>query len=97
MAPMPGAGPILMAQKDPQEMIDAMIEVIPDRHSAYRTMLPEGIAHDAASGDFFLGSTARGTITRLGFGNAVSRDASARPMLDVGVLMTMDMDDSPFR
>jgi short-subunit dehydrogenase len=40
MAPMPPAGPILMAQKDPQQMIDAMVEVIPDRHSAYRTMLP---------------------------------------------------------
>jgi len=43
MAPMPPAGPILMAQKDPQEMIDAMVEVIPDRHSAYRTMLPDAM------------------------------------------------------
>lgn len=43
MAPMPPAGPILMAQRDPQEMIDAMVEVIPDRHSAYRTMLPDAM------------------------------------------------------
>jgi len=41
MAPMPPAGPMLAAQKDPQEMIDAMIDLIPDKHSAYRTMLPE--------------------------------------------------------
>jgi hypothetical protein len=38
---MPPAGPILALQHDPQSMIDAMIEVIPDRGSAYRTMLPE--------------------------------------------------------
>jgi short-subunit dehydrogenase len=39
--PMPPAGPALAVQKDPQPMIDAMIEAIPDDKSAYRTMLPE--------------------------------------------------------
>ena len=39
--PMPPAGLVLKAQKDPQPMIDAMIEAIPDQKSAYRTMLPE--------------------------------------------------------
>ena len=37
-----------------------------------RTLIPEGIAHDQASGAFFLGSTAKGTITEVGFGNALS-------------------------
>jgi NAD(P)-dependent dehydrogenase (short-subunit alcohol dehydrogenase family) len=39
--PMPPAGLVLALQKDPQPMIDAMIEAIPDAKSAYRTMLPE--------------------------------------------------------
>jgi DNA-binding beta-propeller fold protein YncE len=37
-----------------------------------RTLLPEGIAYDPPSGAFFVGSTAKGTITRVGFGNALS-------------------------
>jgi hypothetical protein len=37
-----------------------------------RTLVPEGIAHDAASGAFFVGSSAKGTIVRVGFGNALS-------------------------
>jgi hypothetical protein len=37
-----------------------------------RTLIPEGIAYDAPSGAFFVGSGAKGTITRVGFGNAVS-------------------------
>ena len=37
-----------------------------------RTLIPEGIAHDAASGAFFLGSVAKGTIWRVGFGNALT-------------------------
>jgi len=37
-----------------------------------RTLLPEGIAYDPASGAFFVGSTAKGTITRVGFGNALT-------------------------
>lgn len=39
--PMPPAGPVLAFEKDPQPMIDAMIDAIPDRKSAYRTMRPE--------------------------------------------------------
>jgi short-subunit dehydrogenase len=41
LVPMPPAQPFLAIQHDPQPMIDAMIEAIPDRHSRYRTMLPE--------------------------------------------------------
>jgi short-subunit dehydrogenase len=41
LVPMPPAGPLMALQHDPQPMIDAMIEVIPDKNSAYRTMLPE--------------------------------------------------------
>jgi hypothetical protein len=50
-----------------------------------RTLMPEGIAHDAATGAFFLGSGARGTITRIGFGNALSEFAPRAEGLD-GVL-----------
>ena len=39
--PMPPAGLVLKLQKDPQPMIDAMVETIPDPKGAYRTMLPE--------------------------------------------------------
>ena len=39
--PMPAAGPALAFEEDPQPMIDAMIDAIPDRKSAYRTMRPE--------------------------------------------------------
>jgi short-subunit dehydrogenase len=41
MVPMPPAGPVLALQHDPQPMIDAMIDAIPDKKSLYRTMLPE--------------------------------------------------------
>ena len=44
-----------------------------------RTLIPEGIAHDPATGAFFLGSVAKGTIARVGFGNAV---AQFSPRLD---------------
>ncbi|MBC8022345.1 MAG: hypothetical protein H7Y14_04460 [Burkholderiales bacterium] len=37
-----------------------------------RTLMPEGIAHDPATGAFFLGSGAKGSIVRVGFGNAVT-------------------------
>lgn len=39
--PMPPAKPMLAAQHDPQPMIDAMVETIPDRKGPYRLMLPE--------------------------------------------------------
>ena len=41
LIPMPPAGPLLALQHDPQAMIDAMVESIPDRKGSYRTMLPE--------------------------------------------------------
>jgi NAD(P)-dependent dehydrogenase (short-subunit alcohol dehydrogenase family) len=41
LVPMPPADPVMLLQHDPQPMIDAMIDVIPDKGSAYRTMLPE--------------------------------------------------------
>jgi short-subunit dehydrogenase len=41
LVPMPPAAPLMALQHDPQPMIDAMIDVIPDRKSLYRTMLPE--------------------------------------------------------
>jgi short-subunit dehydrogenase len=41
LVPMPPAGPIFALQHDPQTMIDAMIDVIPDGKSRYRTMEPE--------------------------------------------------------
>ncbi|MEO5534651.1 MAG: SDR family oxidoreductase [Pseudolysinimonas sp.] len=41
LVPMPPAGPVMALQHDPQPMIDAMIDVIPDPRSLYRTMLPE--------------------------------------------------------
>ena len=39
--PMPPAGPVLAFEKDPQPMIDAMVDAIPDTKSLYRTMRPE--------------------------------------------------------
>ncbi len=39
--PMPDAAPLMKLQHDPQPMIDAMVDMIPDRRSAYRTMLPD--------------------------------------------------------
>jgi hypothetical protein len=37
-----------------------------------RALIPEGIAHDPSSGAFFVGSVAKGTIWRVGFGNALT-------------------------
>ena len=37
-----------------------------------RELIPEGIAHDTPSGAFFIGSVAKGTIWRVGFGNALT-------------------------
>jgi len=50
-----------------------------------RTLLPEGIAYDPPSGAFFLGSTAKGTITQVGFGNALTEFSSRIGGLD-GIL-----------
>jgi hypothetical protein len=50
-----------------------------------RTLIPEGIAYDAASGSFFIGSTAQGKIVRVGFGNALTLFAPRLEGLD-GVL-----------
>ena len=47
-----------------------------------RALIPEGIAHDGASNAFFLGSVARGTITRIGFGNEISEFAPRVEGLD---------------
>ncbi|HUQ29435.1 MAG TPA: hypothetical protein VM051_12630 [Usitatibacter sp.] len=47
-----------------------------------RTLIPEGIAHDNATGAFFLGSGARGTIVRVGFGNAVTEFSPRAEGLD---------------
>jgi len=41
MVPVPDLALALKIQSDPQEMIDAMVEVIPEDHHPYRTMLPD--------------------------------------------------------
>jgi short-subunit dehydrogenase len=43
LVPVPDLSLALKIQSDPQEMIDAMIELIPERHHAYRTMLPQAM------------------------------------------------------
>jgi short-subunit dehydrogenase len=40
LVPVPDQGPMLAAQYDPQDMIDAMIEIIPAKKHLYRTMRP---------------------------------------------------------
>jgi len=55
-----------------------------------RTLLPEGIAFDAPSGDFFVGSTAKGNITRVGFGNALSEFAPRIVGLDAILGLAVD-------
>ena len=50
-----------------------------------RTLIPEGIAYDAPSGAFFLGSVAKGTITRVGWGNELFQFAARTEGLD-GIL-----------
>ena len=47
LIPMPPAGPILALQHDPQPMIDAMVESIPEAKGPYRTMLPEDAVLEA--------------------------------------------------
>jgi DNA-binding beta-propeller fold protein YncE len=47
-----------------------------------RGLIPEGIAYDPASGAFFIGSIARGTITHVGFGNALTQFAAQAQGLD---------------
>jgi hypothetical protein len=55
-----------------------------------RGMIPEGIAHDAVTGAFFVGSVARGTVTRIGFGNAVSEFAPKAQGLDSVLGLAVD-------
>jgi hypothetical protein len=47
-----------------------------------RTMMPEGIAHDPATGAFFLGSITKGSIVRVGWGNAVTEFSPREEGLD---------------
>lgn len=47
LVPMPPMAPLLATQHDPQPMIDAMVETIPDRKGAYRTMLPDDAVVEA--------------------------------------------------
>lgn len=47
-----------------------------------RTLLPEGIAWDAPSQSFFLGSITKGKIMRVGFGNTVTHFAAKQDGLD---------------
>lgn len=47
LIPMPPAGPLLALQHDPQIMIDAMVETIPDKRGIYRTMAPEDAVVEA--------------------------------------------------
>jgi hypothetical protein len=49
---------------------------------ADRTLIPEGIAWDAPTQSFFLGSIAKGKIVRVGWGNAVSEFAGKQEGLD---------------
>lgn len=47
LVPMPDFGPSLADQYDPQEMIDAMVEVIPASDHLYRTMRPLATIEEA--------------------------------------------------
>lgn len=55
-----------------------------------RTLIPEGIACDSASHDFFIGSAAKGTVTRVGFGNAVTVFAQRQDGLDSVLGLAVD-------
>ena len=55
-----------------------------------RTLIPEGIAHDTPSGAFFVGSVAKGTITRVAFGNEVSEFAPRAEGLDAVLGLAAD-------
>lgn len=55
-----------------------------------RTIIPEGIAYDAPSNAFFIGSTAQGRIVRVGFGNALSDFATRQEGLDAILGLAVD-------
>ena len=55
-----------------------------------RALIPEGIAHDAVSNAFFIGSTTRGTITRVGFGNELSEFSPRLEGLDAILGLAVD-------
>jgi hypothetical protein len=55
-----------------------------------RALIPEGIAHDASSGAFFVGSVAKGTIWRVGFGNALAEFAPRMEGLDSVLGLAVD-------
>src|SRR6188508_2020466 len=55
-----------------------------------RALIPEGIAHDGASNAFFIGSTTRGTITRVGFGNELSEFSPRLEGLDAILGLAVD-------
>jgi NAD(P)-dependent dehydrogenase (short-subunit alcohol dehydrogenase family) len=46
MVPVPDLALALKVQSDPQEMIDAMVDVIPKKHHHYRTMSPEAMVKE---------------------------------------------------
>ncbi|MEP6843449.1 MAG: SDR family oxidoreductase [Pseudolysinimonas sp.] len=45
--PMPDAAPLMALQHDPQPMIEAIVAMVRDRKSQYRTMLPEDAVLEA--------------------------------------------------
>lgn len=53
-------------------------------------LIPEGIAYDAPSQSFFVGSIARGKIVRVGWGNVVSDFAGAAAQLDPVLGLAVD-------
>ena len=55
-----------------------------------RAFLPEGVAYDAPSRDFFMGSTTKGTIVRIGWGNAVTVFAAKEAGLDSVLGLAVD-------
>lgn len=55
-----------------------------------RAFIPEGIAYDAPSESFFMGSTTKGVIVRIGFGNEVAPFAGAQAGLDSVLGLAVD-------
>jgi len=55
-----------------------------------RGLIPEGIAHDRATGAFFLGSTAKGDIVRIGWGNEQSEFSPRIEGLDAILGLAVD-------
>lgn len=55
-----------------------------------RALLPEGIAYDAPSNAFFVGSTAQGRIVRIGFGNAMAEFSPRQEGLDAVLGLAVD-------